>query len=791
MSFWFSVGDIIALGNLTFQLYKSIKDAPGEFKEISRELGSFHIVILEMQDQAQDKSSLLNRRGAGWRQELLSLCANMQGSLKELDALFKEYQNMGNNVWLMFQMGQQKLSGLRAKLNLQIGCINQFMGSLTMADVGRMEPMIGQILRILRDSAKGERSKAQIILSAHMIHNEGTWAPVELELRTGGIPVDYIQANRDRIEALVDKVVQEEGFSTFRDIDVRDSISQRGSTHKTLSTPLFPHHARQRQRARGQLSAGSGSLGASSSTPINATPAEVEAATILLMNHGFDLRNFSKPNPKPKPFSFTTKSKETDSRNNDTLAEALCWAVKMGKDTALRLILQKDVDPSAKHNGTPAVAYAVQNENEVMLRLLLDYGADINSRRSDDKSLIHIAVLTRNEVTTRLLLERSANIESIDSDGNRPLHLAIQGDLPAIVKLLLDNGARPEVQNNAGNWPLHMAIAMNNQLIVDLLLDKGAAVEAPNKQDDQPLHLAVANGHQGIASLLLQQGASLEVPSLDREYPIHRAAIGGDAMMRFLLQKGASIKSQTKYGSTPLHLAAAMGHLETVKLLLEIGADIEVKNTYTASISPTTPLQLAIVMGRKAVEDLLISKGADNSDHDNRHGRNILGIGFVPRQYNPLEDSSVDGYLARQIEDQAKRVGTRGTCEAAEIPPQRPPPPSDYGNGRRRRRPKTTSNFSPTIPKYEARTLDSLSDNSIPNVPAYSSSSDDSLVLTRRDSLDLTRRRLLMYPYGGRQQAKAKVGTLKCEAKTFEYDNSLSNDGSLRLLKRQPLQTNF
>jgi hypothetical protein len=42
MSFGFSLSDFIALENLTFQLYKSIKDAPGK---ISRELGSFHIVV--------------------------------------------------------------------------------------------------------------------------------------------------------------------------------------------------------------------------------------------------------------------------------------------------------------------------------------------------------------------------------------------------------------------------------------------------------------------------------------------------------------------------------------------------------------------------------------------------------------------------------------------------------------------------------------------------------------------------------------------------------------------------
>lgn len=645
MSFGFSVSDFVALGNLTFQLYKSIKDAPGEFREISRELGSFHIVTHEMQDQAQEESSLLNRRGTGREQELLSLCANMHGSLNELDVLFKKYQNMGKNAWLRVQLGQQELSTLRVKLTLHIGCINQFMSSLTMAAVGRMEPMMEQILRILRDSARGEHSRAQTILSAHRTHSKESWAPVELELRTEGIPVDFIKENRDRIEVLVDEVVQEEGFGAFEDIAPGDSVSQRLLPHEVLSTPQHPHQPKRRQRPSWQLPLKSGLSSASSSIPINATPAQVEAATISLMNQGFDLRNIS----KPKRISFTSKSRKTNRRNNDMLAEALCWAAKMDNETALRLILQKDADPSAKHDGTAAVAYAVQNENDVMLRLLLDQGAGINSTRSDGKSLIQIAVSSRNEAITRLLLERGPYLGRMDFDENCPLHLAIKDDLPATVKLLLDSGAVTDARNTARDCPLHLAIALQSQRIVALLLDKGAAVEAPNKQGDRPLHLAVANRDQATVGLLLQKGASLEIPNKCGEYPIHLAAKEGDNMMSFLLQKGASVKSRTMTGSTPLHLAAAMGHLGTVNLLLERGADIEARNTYASHGSPTTPLHLAIIAGQKAVEFLLKSRGADDSKSP-RPDWPVCKVGPALAKYYPLGGLSVDEYLATQLQ---------------------------------------------------------------------------------------------------------------------------------------------
>jgi hypothetical protein len=159
------------------------------------------------------------------------------------------------------------------------------MDSLTMAAVSRIEPMVEQIYNILRDCNRGERNKAQTVLSAHRIHNEETWGLLELELRAEGIPGDYIQANKDLIEALVDEVVQEEGLSTFEDIGPGDSVSQQGLAHDGLSTPQHTFQPVLRPHP--------------SSIPINATPAEVEAATILLMNQGFDLRNISNLSASP------------------------------------------------------------------------------------------------------------------------------------------------------------------------------------------------------------------------------------------------------------------------------------------------------------------------------------------------------------------------------------------------------------------------------------------------------------------------------------------------------------
>ena len=65
MSFGYSVGDFITVGQLTWAVYKACKGAPGEFQELSPELSTFHLILHELEDEAKTPTSPLNRRGFG------------------------------------------------------------------------------------------------------------------------------------------------------------------------------------------------------------------------------------------------------------------------------------------------------------------------------------------------------------------------------------------------------------------------------------------------------------------------------------------------------------------------------------------------------------------------------------------------------------------------------------------------------------------------------------------------------------------------------------------------------
>jgi len=62
---------------------------------------------------------------------------------------------------------------------------------------------------------------------------------------------------------------------------------------------------------------------------------------------------------------------------------------------------------------------------------------------------------------------------------------------------------------------------------------------------------------------------------------LHLASSRGEAeIVSLLLENGAEVNVKNKFGWTPLQLAASGGHLEVVRLLLNSGADVTIKNKF-------------------------------------------------------------------------------------------------------------------------------------------------------------------------------------------------------------------
>ncbi|CAK9297911.1 unnamed protein product [Gordionus sp. m RMFG-2023] len=308
---------------------------------------------------------------------------------------------------------------------------------------------------------------------------------------------------------------------------------------------------------------------------------------------------------------------QTDS-NHDT---ALTLACAGGPPELVELLIKRgsSIEHRDKKGFTPLIISATSGQANIV-QLLLNHGVNIEAQsdRTKDTALSLACSSGRFEVV-EVLLNNGAYIEHRNVSDYTPLSLAASGGHCNIIKLLLNHGA--EINSRTGSKlgisPLMLA-AMNGHLsAVKLLLDMGSDINAQIETNkNTALTLACFQGKHEVVSLFLEYKANIEHRAKTGLTPLMEAASGGFVEVgRVLIEKGADVNAAPVPSSrdTALTIAADKGHIKFVELLVQNGAQIEVKNK-----KGNSPLWLAANGGHLDVVQYLVQKGADIDTHDNR-----------------------------------------------------------------------------------------------------------------------------------------------------------------------------
>jgi ankyrin repeat protein len=127
---------------------------------------------------------------------------------------------------------------------------------------------------------------------------------------------------------------------------------------------------------------------------------------------------------------------------------------------------------------------------------------------------------------------------------------------------------------------LHRAAARNDYPLIAHLVSEGANVNARDAYGRTPLHVATYLGKHEAIRALAKAGADLDAIERDRYTALGIAAVRNDVpTLRLLLQLGANPSALVgRYDSTALTLAAQLGNVEAVKLLIDAGAPLDHRN---------------------------------------------------------------------------------------------------------------------------------------------------------------------------------------------------------------------
>src|SRR5882672_2664223 len=223
------------------------------------------------------------------------------------------------------------------------------------------------------------------------------------------------------------------------------------------------------------------------------------------------------------------------------------------------------------------VADAAMQGNTNAVRALLKQAADVNAAQGDGMTALHWAAMKNDAELTQTLLFAGANVKATTRIGSyTPLILAAKNGSAAVMPALLKAGADLNTRTSNGTTPLMFAAASNRSAVLELLARKGAILKATSKVTDlaalsrdpaalreftqgnpAPPGEPPAGGRNGPAPGAPggRGGRGPQTPGVDRNYQLNElvAAQGG---------------------LTPLLLAAREGHIESVRALLDAGADV-------------------------------------------------------------------------------------------------------------------------------------------------------------------------------------------------------------------------
>ena len=289
--------------------------------------------------------------------------------------------------------------------------------------------------------------------------------------------------------------------------------------------------------------------------------------------------------------------------------ESLYHSLEFSDLAMLQLLLTR----GANSQGTNALHHSLDFAGDQRIKILLQAGADPNEQLAGSGTVLHRAIrLCRPLATIQLLVEAGADIHQASSDGSTAYALARQFGQAATADYLASVGA--DSQLTAIDWLLVHCAADELSKAMQLLHEQPKLITEFGQVHTATWQQLVERNHYRAVANLLSCGVDANLLGSYGASALHSAAINGYAqMVKVLLEGGADPQlREPSFGCTPLGWAShgsAMGmnsegdYLTTARLLLAAGDDPNGRNRWDESY-------FSMVSDNRPMADLLLSFGA-------------------------------------------------------------------------------------------------------------------------------------------------------------------------------------
>ena len=323
----------------------------------------------------------------------------------------------------------------------------------------------------------------------------------------------------------------------------------------------------------------------------------------------------------------------------------LMRAAHSGSTAIVRMLLDRGADPHARaaRSGQTALMWAIAENHAGAARELIEHGRDVRGRSHGHYTPLLFAARQGNAAIAAMLLGAGVPVDR-DGPGPAPLVVAIEHGRVPFARFLLERGANPDIVMRNGSTPLAAAFAIGGRQLgydpdavvyeppdkLDLVRDLLAAGADPNRRRGVPEAGSRVYSPDGQASGFDRGPTDPDNFGVARSWigasPFWVAAHKADVpLLELLLDAGADPTVATDDGTTPLMVAAGLGHAgdryekfwsfaaarEAVEFLVERGADVNAANA-----AGFTALHGAAFVGGEAAAEHLTAHGADLNAQD-------------------------------------------------------------------------------------------------------------------------------------------------------------------------------
>ncbi|XP_018903045.2 LOW QUALITY PROTEIN: uncharacterized protein [Bemisia tabaci] len=331
-------------------------------------------------------------------------------------------------------------------------------------------------------------------------------------------------------------------------------------------------------------------------------------------------------------------------------------AVEREQVRIIKHLLTYGADANSRYSDGGTILHkAVDHENMEIVKLLLKYGADIDATTSDGSTALHLATMRGFLEIAEHLIQEGADMHAVGpleingsslygrfyddececssqggkmrvevktGDSGTPFKIAVRNHHLKMIKMFLKNGIEVDTLDIEGYTALQHAVLSKCPDVIMSILENHPNVNCENNKTAylSAIKLLRAKGTTNVIAALEQSGFVLDTEKLKNDTDLLYKTVCHDLynVTKSLLQHGAHInvtyhEDETYFNIFPslLHIAVERRNKDMVQLLLDFGADPDVKNQ-----DGRTPLFYAIVFSELTIAKILVASGAENLRDD-------------------------------------------------------------------------------------------------------------------------------------------------------------------------------